>query len=417
MDTGRIGVRKLPVGVTVSALVHVALVGLVAVQEPAERPEPELPPVEVEIVPIEVAPPAVALAAPPEPEPEPEPRQVPPPPPPPPEPQLRQTPEPPSPPPPEPAASRQPAISTGSPATVEVAPPAGAVDPGATPPARSRWFDLRRGRAAVDLRLPAGTHDDLDHVPRGTGPAPVAPATGQLQDAGGGNRRSDQGPFVATVAPDGSVTLKDRRNFQMGIALPTASSIGTGIQRWYYSDKGPDGKRGERALEKEVGGSIDQGDGELDKGDRSKTVIIPVVRGGFDLTDAFMRGKGNDPYASKKLAFLDSTRDERVQIGAAHRAEQLRRTTQIVQRNLDRLWQQVPEPRARRAAVVVRWAEVGEAGDGSVGEAGRAARRLVVGFIRARLPAGGPDAYTADELAALNRRRQSKTPFAPYDQP
>ncbi|HSK03657.1 MAG TPA: hypothetical protein VK932_20535, partial [Kofleriaceae bacterium] len=327
---------------------------------------------------------------------------------------------PPPPPPPSPAAPRRPEISTGSRAAVEGAPPAGAVDPGtaAAPPARSQWFDLRRGRGpAVDLRLPAGTHDDLDRVPRGTGPAPVVPATGQLQDAGGGNRRSDQGPFVATVAPDGSVTLKDRRNFQVGVALPTASSIGTGIQRWYYSDKGPDGQRGERTLADSAGGSIDKGDGELDKGDRSKAVIIPVLRGGFDLTDAFMRGKGNDPYASKKLAFLDSTRDERVQIGAAHRAEQLRRTTQIVQRNLDRLWQQVTEPRARRAALFELWDEVVEAGDEAVVEAGRAARRLVVGFIRARLPAGGPDAYTADELAALNRRRQSKTPFAPYESP
>jgi hypothetical protein len=245
-------------------------------------------------------------------------------------------------------------------------------------------------------------------VPRGTGPAPVAPATGQLRDAGGGNLRSDQGPFVAAVAPDGSVTLKDRRNFQIGVALPTARSIGTGLQRWYDSDKGPDGQRGERTLEKEAGGSID-------KGDRSKTVIVPVLRGGFDLTDAFMRRKGNDPYASKKLAFLDSTRDERVQIGAAHRAEQLRRTTQIVQRNLDRLWQQVAEPRARRAALFELWDEVVEAGDESVVEAGRAARRLVVGFIRARLPAGGPDAYTAEDLAALNRRRQSKTSFAPFE--
>lgn len=410
MDTGRIGVRKLPVGVTVSVLVHVALVGLVAVQEPAERPSPERPPVEVEIVPIEVAPPAVALAAAPAPAPEPEPAPAPrpaAPPSPPPEPKLRQAP----PPPPEPAASRQPEFSTGSPAAVEVAPPAGAVDPGATPPARSRWFDLRRGRGpAVDLRLPAGTHDDLDRVPRGTGPAPVVPATGQLQDAGGGNRRSDQGPFVATVAPDGSVTLKDRRNFQIGRALPTPREIGIAISRWYYSDKGPDGQRGERTLASAVGGSIDTGD-------QSEAMILPIARGGFDVTDAFMRGKGNDPYASKKLALLDSTRDERAQIGAAHREEQLRQTTQIVQRNLDRLWQQVTEPRARRAALFELWDEVVEAGDERVVEAGRAARRLVIGFIRARLPAGGPDAYTADELAALNRRRQSKTPFAPYDQP
>jgi hypothetical protein len=383
MDTGRIVVRRLPLGVAFSVAVHAALVALVYAYEPAARPEPELPPVSVEIVPVE-APPAVALAE-PEPEPEPEPTEAP-------EPIAR-------------AAPRQPSISTGAREAVEVAPPA--VDPGAAPPARSPWFDLRR-RGPIDLRLPQGSRDDLDRVPRGTGPDPGVAPTGQLRDAGGGSHRSDQGPFTAKVAPDGGVTLKDRRNLQVRLALPRPRDIANGVSRWYYSDKGPDGQRGERALETSVGGSTDGGD-------RSKAVIVPVVGGGFDVTDAIMRRKGNDPYASKKLAFLDSTRDERVQIGTAHREQQLRQTTQIVQRNLDRLWQRVAEPRARREALFELWDEVVETGDANLVEAGRAARRLVIGFIRARLPAGGPDAYTADELAALNRRRQSKAPFQPYE--
>ncbi|MBV8763025.1 MAG: hypothetical protein JO257_37410 [Deltaproteobacteria bacterium] len=46
---------------------------------------------------------------------------------------------------------------------------------------------------------------------------------------------------------------------------------------------------------------------------------------------------------------------------------------------------------------------------------GRATARLyIIAFIRWKLPAGGPDAYTAAELAALNAQRQSKQPFAPY---
>ncbi len=386
MDSGRIGVRKLPLGVAVSAAAHVALVAFVYAYEPAPRPEPELPPVSVEIVPIEAPPPpAVALAEPALPE-EPE-REQP----------LEEL--------AAPAAAPRPSISTGARA-VEVAPPA--VDPGVAPPARSPWFDLRRGRGAVDLRLPQGLRDDLDRVPRGTVPVPGVPPTGQLHDAGGGNRRSDQGPFVATVAPDGGVSLKDRRNLQARIVLPTPRDIANGISRWYYSDKGPDGQRGERTLAKSVVGSIDPGD-------RTRTTIVPVVGGGFDVTDAIMRRKGSDPYASKKLAFLDSTRDERVQLGAEHRARQLRRTPEIVQRNLDQLWQRVAEPRARREALFELWDEVVETGDDGVIEAGRAARKLIIGFIRARLPAGGPDAYTAGELAALNRRRQSKAAFQPYE--
>jgi hypothetical protein len=397
MDTGRIGVRKLPVGVLGSVVVHATLGALVYAYMPERRPEPEITPVTVElvdIVPVPARPPAVVLAEPP---PEPPPpraaQDVPPP-----EPPIaRAAPQPP-----------RAEISTGARAAVETAPPA-AGDPGAAPPSRSAWFDLRRRRAAaVDLRLPQGSHDDLDRVPRGTDAAPGVARTGQLRDAGGGSYRSEQGPFTAKVAPDGSVTLKDGRNLQVGLALPTPRSVANGVSRWYYSDKGADGQRGDRALDKEVSGSTDAED-------RSKTAVLPVLRGGFDITDAFMRRKGNDPYASKKLAFLDSTRDERVQLGTAHREQQLRQTAQIMRRNLDQLWQQLAEPRARRAALFELWDEAVETGDANVVEAGRAARRLVIGFIRARLPAGGPDAYTADELAGLNRHRQSKASFEPYE--
>jgi hypothetical protein len=39
----------------------------------------------------------------------------------------------------------------------------------------------------------------------------------------------------------------------------------------------------------------------------------------------------------------------------------------------------------------------------------------VIGFIRARLPAGSRLAFTPAELQALNARRLTRTPFAPYD--
>jgi hypothetical protein len=375
----------------VSVAVHAWLVALGLAYEPGERPEPELPPVTVEIVPVDPPPLAVALV--PEPAPAPAPARA----------TAAARPEAPLPRTPPPRASISTATAAGAREAEAAAVPA---DPGAAPPPRSGWFDLRRGRGpTADLRLPQGV---LDRVPRGTDADPGVAPTGQLRDAGGGSMRSDQGVFTAKVAPDGSVTLKDARNLQVRLALPRPRDVGNGISRWYHSDKGPDGQRGERTLEKSVGGSIDAGD-------RSRSVVVPVVGGGFDVTDAFMRRKGQDPYASKKLAFLDSTRDERVQLGTAHRAQQLRRTTEIVRQNLDRLWQRVADPAGRRAALFELWDEVVETGEPGVVEAGRAARRLVIGFIRARLPAGGPDAYTAEELTALNRRRQSKARFAPYD--
>jgi hypothetical protein len=39
---------------------------------------------------------------------------------------------------------------------------------------------------------------------------------------------------------------------------------------------------------------------------------------------------------------------------------------------------------------------------------------MVLAFIRSELPEGSPEAYPEDELAQLNRGRQSREPFAPY---
>jgi len=39
----------------------------------------------------------------------------------------------------------------------------------------------------------------------------------------------------------------------------------------------------------------------------------------------------------------------------------------------------------------------------------------VIGFIRAHLPPQSKDAYRADELAALNAKKQSKATFSPYE--
>jgi len=149
--------------------------------------------------------------------------------------------------------------------------------------------------------------------------------------------------------------------------------------------------------------------------DRATTVVVPVLAGGFDTTDWLMRRHGQDPYASKKLAFLDSTRDERVQIGNRHRAEQLKQSPQLVQRNLDALWSATPDPDARKRALFELWDECAETGDPPLVAAGQAARRLVIGFIRGHLPAGGAGAFTPAELAGFARAKRSTAAFAPYE--
>lgn len=285
--------------------------------------------------------------------------------------------------------------------------------PGVDKP-RSPYLDMRRGGHA-DLTLP-GTRDDLDHAPAGTTPQPGTTSNGA--------HKADEGSFVGKVDKDGGVTIQDRPDFSIRWAVPTPKLIGRAIAAWYESDKGPDGQRGERTLENEVSGAIDQAtagcEGVRDNAcspDRTRTVIVPVFRGGFNPTDWIMRRTVGDPYASKKLAYLDATRDERAQIGATHRNEQLKQTAIIMRKNLERAWASTTDARERKQLVFELWDEIAEPVDeqSAVAEASRAARAQVIGFIRARLPQRDEDAYSVSEIAAFNARKQSNETFSPYE--
>src|SRR5262249_8706762 len=122
-----------------------------------------------------------------------------------------------------------------------------------------------------------------------------------------------------------------------------------------------------------------------------------------------------DPYASRKLHVLDATRDQRAEIGSRHRIEQLSKAAQIMRANLDRVWATVRDLDARKQALFELWDVCAETGGATARGAGAVARRLVVGFIRAKLPAGSASAFTAAELAAFNLKRQSQAAFQPYE--
>jgi hypothetical protein len=143
----------------------------------------------------------------------------------------------------------------------------------------------------------------------------------------------------------------------------------------------------------------------------------------FDVSDAMMRSKGIDPYASYKLKVLDETRDERVAIGKRYRSQQLLKSKQLVQVNLDRLWATTSDPAARKQGLFELWDDCAEAGPESeqhgrdadeLVAGGSAAREHVIGFIRSRLPAGSAGAFTPAEIERLNQRRKSRAAFAPY---
>ena len=143
---------------------------------------------------------------------------------------------------------------------------------------------------------------------------------------------------------------------------------------------------------------------------RERTQVTgPLLGGSLDITAWLHRKFIGDPYASRKLKLLDDTRDERVAMGQAYRAQQSARSGEYMRKNLERLWAEEAHPVARRAALFELWDECTD------DAAGLRARAMVIGWIRRRVPAGSPDAYTAAELILLQERKASRAAFAPYD--
>jgi hypothetical protein len=250
------------------------------------------------------------------------------------------------------------AIDTGTGRGIEV--------PQGTEPSgpRSPYLSMRRGDRP-DLTLPAGRFDALDRAPAGTAPAARVRESGQLESAAGGRKKSDQDVFVARVERDGTVKLRDKRNLSAELSWNPAR----------------------------------------------------LLSGRFDVTDYLMRRSKNDPYASRKLKFLDETRDERVELGKQWRQQQLRQTAQIMRKNLERAWASSADYAAKKRALFELWDEIvePESTDELLAEASRAARKAVIGFIRARLPHDSEHAFTATELVAFNAAKQSRGRFAPYE--
>lgn len=133
----------------------------------------------------------------------------------------------------------------------------------------------------------------------------------------------------------------------------------------------------------------------------------------LDTQDSVMLHFGIDPYARDKLDLLDRTRDQRVALGERYRTSQLAHSAERMLRSIDRLWGMAPDLAARKRGLFELWDDCAETGSDELVAGADAARRLVVGAIRARLR--GADAYTAAELAALNAIRHSTAVFAPYE--
>ncbi len=143
-------------------------------------------------------------------------------------------------------------------------------------------------------------------------------------------------------------------------------------------------------------------------------MLAPQGQVEFDLTEELMRRAKIDPYLAEKLAFMDRTREERMQIAASWRSESLREALHRMPGELERLWRAGGDPAVRRRTLFQLWDECAETGSPQVVATARAVRGTVLAFIRRRLPRGSRHAYSDAELDALNRSRTSRERFAPY---
>ncbi len=406
--------------VVASAVAHVGLMAVLAsIDSPPPPPPPRVLPTTVTVLdrpppaPIDIA--LIALPAPTGPA-----AAAPPPPPTAPPPTAPPPPRVPAAPPPRGAAiATTPAGATPA-AGGELAPatagggeaPVGG--PGGDGPPGTSIFDMRRP-PAVDLSPRAVA--ERANLGGGAPPPPAIKPSGELHPAGGGTYRSEQPGFTVTVGRNGDVTFHDRPSVEFHLPLldvvpKLPRTIGKKLEGW-ANDPWKDVREAKR--DPADPDPIAMPGPERPEDEDIDEVIVPLVGATGDITDFVMRQGGLDPYADAKRAWLEKTRAERLELKAADRTRELAAAARTVRKHLARAWARAElDAAARRAAIFELWDDAAEDGTAEEQAAGEAVRKEVIGFVRAHLPAGGADAFTTAELAALNARRLSKQRFEPY---
>lgn len=148
------------------------------------------------------------------------------------------------------------------------------------------------------------------------------------------------------------------------------------------------------------------------------------------LAEGLRAASGQELYQQEKRRLLEATFDLRLQLAVSFAQDKIDRRLKSLYRELLDQWQDQGRTQAeRRRALFQRWDECEEGlpvslpgfGTASTSElddlrrtAGAQARETIERFIRRQLPAGSPQAYTADELRSLNASRRSQGRFEPY---
>jgi hypothetical protein len=149
--------------------------------------------------------------------------------------------------------------------------------------------------------------------------------------------------------------------------------------------------------------------------------------------DVLSAAAGEDPYARIKAALLKATFEMRLGMAIDFQKRQLDKRLSRLDSELDDIWaDQRRDLPARKELLFQRWDECDEPevveadlpGFGAVEsselddarqDAAASARTRILKFIREHAPKGSAEAFTAAELADMNRRRASTQKFDPYD--
>ena len=139
------------------------------------------------------------------------------------------------------------------------------------------------------------------------------------------------------------------------------------------------------------------------------------VSGRFDVTDQVMKLAGQDPYAAVKRKMADETREQRLCMARRYQGERQKQELFALSTKVRRIAARSDLSAAeRRELVFAIWDECMEEAD-SPTDYGAMARATILSIIRQAFPEGSDVAYRPAELLALNGRRSSRQPFAPYD--
>ena len=249
-----------------------------------------------------------------------------------------------------------------------------------------------RRQVAQDLRPPQTEEErvrdrvqfmleaSLQPLPNDVSPQPV------LRRDKNGNLIHRNGALTATIAPDGTVSFGRRAGVDVELRDPSTDRTDT---------------VGTDPFEEEPGAA--------------EVTFRPKV----DLNDILLRAAGDDPLAAKKRRFLRLTEEQRDTMAAAEARRALSPSKLLASRRLSQVWQDESLSFGTKRQLFFRlWDECEEPRDGDDGRpealAGQETREEICAFIQKQLPAGSPQAYSDQELRALNDQRESRQRFEPY---